>query len=138
MGEPAGRTNQQKGLLQRLGGEAAIERMLRDFYARAREDELLGKVFNVRVDDWEYHIQKVVVYWRLQTRDKPAYQRTFPSKHAPLGLREKHFRAWLALFQATAADHFAPEAATAIFDIARKVAANLFQDVVKKGDPPAF
>ncbi len=125
-------------LIAKLGGEAAIEAMLRDFYARAREDALLGAIFNARVDDWEYHIQKVVVYWRLQTRDRPAYQRTFPSKHAPLGLREKHFRAWLALFQATAADHFPPEAAGAMFDIARRVAANLFQDVVKKGAPPEF
>ena len=42
--------------------EALIAETLRDFYARARADDLLGPVF-AKVGDWEAHIGTVTDFW---------------------------------------------------------------------------
>jgi hemoglobin len=38
--------------------EAMIERLVRDFYARVRDDAVLGPVFTANIDDWEPHLQR--------------------------------------------------------------------------------
>jgi len=39
--------------------EAMIERLVRGFYARVREDDLLGPIFASRIVDWEPHLQQM-------------------------------------------------------------------------------
>ena len=52
------------GIAGRTGiDEAMIERLVRGFYARIREDELLGPIFAARIADWEPHLQRMFAFW---------------------------------------------------------------------------
>ena len=37
--------------------EEAIARLVPAFYARVREDEVLGPIFNGAVEDWPHHLE---------------------------------------------------------------------------------
>lgn len=39
--------------------EAMIERLVRRFYARVRDDDVLGPIFAAQIDDWEPHLRKM-------------------------------------------------------------------------------
>src|SRR3546814_3747930 len=43
--------------------EAMIEDLVHRFYARVREDALLGPVFEERVADWGSHLQRMCSFW---------------------------------------------------------------------------
>ena len=43
--------------------EALIERLVRGFYSRVREDVMLGPVFQARIADWEPHLQRMCAFW---------------------------------------------------------------------------
>ena len=122
-------------LLQRIGGEKVLEALLRDFYGKAREDDLLGPVFSRVVDDWEYHIQKVVIYWRRQTQGEPNYRQAFTLKHQPLLLKPPHFDRWLSLFKGACERHLSEKEAADVFDIAIKVAETLHLAVLDGKEP---
>ena len=40
-----------------------IAKLVATFYARAREDEILGPVFNRAVHDWDEHIAQITDFW---------------------------------------------------------------------------
>jgi len=37
--------------------EEAIATCVQEFYRKAREDSLLGPIFNAKVDDWDVHLR---------------------------------------------------------------------------------
>lgn len=118
-------------LLSRLGGERGLEILLRDFYGTAREDEILGPIFQKHVANWEYHMERVVIYWRRQTEGEPNYKQGFPARHRPLRLRHEHFERWLGLFRASC-DRVLPSGqADEVYDIASRVAEHLAREVVR-------
>src|SRR5262245_23805816 len=43
--------------------EAMIDRLLRGFYARVREDDLIGPIFVALSSDWEPHLQRMCAFW---------------------------------------------------------------------------
>lgn len=43
--------------------EAMVERLVRSFYARARDDAILGPIFAAKIRDWEPHLQKMFAFW---------------------------------------------------------------------------
>jgi hemoglobin len=48
-------------------GDALDERQLKAlipcFYARVREDPLIGPVFNGAITDWDDHLEKLISFW---------------------------------------------------------------------------
>ena len=65
---PEHRAALTRAITERSGlDEAAIERVVRAFYAAARGDPLLGPVFG-RVADWEPHIARVCAFWSSVAR----------------------------------------------------------------------
>ena len=130
-------TKDSLSLYERLGGEAALEEMLRDFYGRARQHKLLGPKFRI-VDDWEFHISKVSFYWRRQTEGPPNFDRNFPLRHQPLFLSERHFRSWLILFRAACLRRWDPPDALELFEIALGTARNLFGKICPLDGEPNF
>ena len=51
--------------------EAMIHRVVHRFYERARDDELLGPVFDRHVDDWPTHLATMVDFYPwLGARDE--------------------------------------------------------------------
>jgi hemoglobin len=113
------------------GIEAGVsEPMIRDlvhaFYARVRADALLGPVFSAVVTDWDTHLSKMCAFWSSVTLMTGRYKGTPMQAHAGLPqIAPAHFRQWLAVFRATAAEVCPPDAAALFIDRAERIAGSL-------------
>jgi hemoglobin len=105
--------------------EADIERLVRTFYGRAREDEILGPVFAAHVEDWEHHLLRIRDFWSSVVLRSGRYRGRPVPAHVPLPIDAAHFDRWLELFEKTALDVFPPPAAGIFVERARMIAASL-------------
>lgn len=107
--------------------EEEITALVHAFYARVRDDGLLGPIFDRHVHDWDSHLAKMVDFWSSALRGTARFRGTPMPKHVALpGLSEALFRHWLQLFAATAAE--LPNAAMAerATDLAGRIAESLW------------
>lgn len=114
-------------LFERLGGRQTIEKLLRHFYADVRQHQLLGPIFNSKVENWTEHIEKIAKFWSQVTGGPARYAGGMPIKHIPLGLREEHFKAWLGLWEINCRQWLAPEPAAELIAQAHQIAIRLRQ-----------
>jgi hemoglobin len=105
--------------------EAMIERLVRGFYARVREDDLLGPIFASRIVDWEPHLQQMSAFWSSVALMSGRYHGQPMAKHLPLPIDARHFDRWLELFGETAHDLCPPKAADHFVTIVRRIAESL-------------
>lgn len=105
--------------------EAMIERLVRTFYARVRNDGLLGRVFDERIADWEPHLQRMCAFWSSVALMSGRYHGDPMEKHLFLPIDARHFDRWLALFEGTAHETCPPAAAEHFVERARRIAASL-------------
>ncbi len=82
--------------------EAAIETCVRNFYARGRNDDLLGPVFNSTVRDWERHLKRIHDFWSRTLLGTARYLGHPYPVHMHLTVEPEHFVRWFALFEETA------------------------------------
>ncbi len=84
-----------------------IRLLVDTFYGRARQDELIGPVFNNTIQDrWPQHLAKLYSFWQTILLGERTYQGAPFIPHFPLGIDARHFERWLTLFQATIDDLF--------------------------------
>jgi hemoglobin len=105
--------------------EPLIEQLVRTFYARARDDALLGPVFAARIRDWEPHLQQIMAFWSNVMLKSGRYRGTPLQAHLGLPIDEAHFARWLALFEQTARELCPPPAADAFVGKAQMIAKSL-------------
>jgi hemoglobin len=105
--------------------EAMIDRLVRGFYARVRQDPLIGPVFDARIRDWEPHLQRMCAFWSSVALMSGRYHGQPMPKHLPLPVDARHFDRWLALFEATARDLCPAKAADHFAERARRIAESL-------------
>lgn len=105
--------------------EVLIERLVRGFYARVREDALIGPVFEARIKDWEPHLQQMFAFWSSVALMTGRYHGQPMRKHLPLPVDAQHFDRWLTLFEATARELCSPKAAEHFIERARRIAESL-------------
>jgi hemoglobin len=94
--------------------DAMIDRLVRTFYGKVRQDEVLAPVFAARISDWEPHLIRMGEFWSSVALMSGVYHGQPMEKHLPLPVDARHFDRWLQLFReaarevcpATAADHF--------------------------------
>ncbi len=104
-----------------------IDRLVNDFYARVKVDELLGPVFNdIAGVDWPSHIPKIADFWETALFRSGNYRGNPLRPHLQLSQqtemdREK-FQHWLGLFFASADSLFEGENAGHIKRIAADMA----------------
>ncbi len=88
-----------------LCSEDEIDRLVRRFYGRVRQDGLLGPVFEAHVHDWEEHMQHLVDFWSALLRGTRRFRGAPMQKHMVIDeLREELFERWLVLFRQTTAE----------------------------------
>ena len=105
--------------------ETMIERLVRGFYARIREDDLLGPVFAARIHDWEPHLQRMCAFWSSVVLSSGTYHGQPMRMHLPLPVDAQHFDRWLLLFEQTARDLFSEQIAEFFVERARRIARSL-------------
>ena len=87
-----------------LCNEDEVVALVADFYARIRDDELLGPIFARHVRDWDRHLPKMVDFWSSALRRTGRYRGTPMPVHSALpGLDAAHFSRWLRIFRTTTA-----------------------------------
>jgi len=102
---PAGGMTPQGRILsaEPLCSEEEISRLVHAFYARVRQDAVLGPIFDAHIDDWDHHLAKLVDFWSSILLRTGRYSGTPMPRHAALpGLEAELFQRWLALFRQTA------------------------------------
>ena len=105
--------------------EAMIERLVRGFYGRVRDDAVIGPVFAARIADWEPHLARMCAFWSSVALMTGRYHGQPMQKHLPLPVDAAHFDRWLALFEATARELCPPKAADHLIERARRIAESL-------------
>lgn len=105
--------------------EKMIERLVRAFYVRVRQDPLLGPVFEERIVDWEPHLENMFAFWSSLTLMTGRYHGQPMAKHVVLPVDASHFDRWLELFAETARELCPPEAAERFIERAHRVAESL-------------
>jgi len=105
--------------------ETMIERLVRSFYAKIRQDALLGPIFDARIRDWEQHLQRMCEFWSSVALMSGRYHGNPMAKHLPLPVDATHFDQWLSLFEDTAREICPPKAAAHFVERARRIAESL-------------
>ena len=107
--------------------ESEIASLVDAFYAKVREDEALGPVFNGAIDDWPRHLVKLQAFWSSVMLTTGRYKGSPMAAH----IRHSHaieagmFDRWLALWRETARERLAPEVAEAIIARAERIGESL-------------
>jgi hemoglobin len=123
---PARREALTAEIMERTGiDEAMIERLVRGFYAKVREDTVLGPVFEARIKDWEPHLAQMCAFWSSVALMTGRYHGTPMARHLPLPVDGGHFDRWLALFEETAREVCPGEAEAHFVERARRIAQSL-------------
>jgi hemoglobin len=79
--------------------EAEVAELVDSFYARVRDDAILGPVFERHVADWSRHLPKMIDFWSSALRGSKNYRGTPMPVHCALpGLTHSMFEHWLDLF----------------------------------------
>lgn len=107
---------------------AAIKDLVALFYARIREDAVLGPVFtDIIGEEWSTHLEKVAAFWRYATRlDRTYDARNFMLSHTRhMRIQASLLPRWLMIFRKSARDACTEEAADHLIDIAERMAVSL-------------
>lgn len=102
--------------------EENIARLVQTFYGRAREDDLLGPIFNAAVADWDHHLAQLTDFWSSMMLKTGRYNGRPMRPHLVLPLTGAHFDRWLLLFEPTVREIFDTDVADAINLRARRIA----------------
>lgn len=105
--------------------EPAIAALVDRFYAKARRDPLIGPVFNDAVEDWDEHLRKLCDFWSSVMLTTGRYKGNPMAAHMKLPIQPHFFERWLALWQETAGEVFAPEPAALFRHKAGRIAESL-------------
>ena len=107
--------------------EALIERVVRRFYAKVRQDRTLGPILEAVIGaDWEPHLATMCDFWSSVLRMTGRYKGKPMVAHLRLKTVEPaHFEIWLALFRETAREECAPDVAALFVDRAERIAESL-------------
>ena len=106
-----------------------VERLVHSFYARVRQDELLGPIFNESIseEEWAAHLEKLVDFWETVLFSVPKFKGNPVTAHQKVdeqqsySIEPKHFGKWIQLWYSTIDSLFTGEKAQRAKDNARKM-----------------
>lgn len=106
--------------------EAMLHRLVHTFYARIRQDDALGPIFEKSIGHrWDEHLVIMVDFWSSIALSTGRYGGKPHLAHRDLGLSPGHFQHWLTLFEETARKVCPADAAAFFIDRAHRIADSL-------------
>ena len=82
--------------------EAYIGLLVERFYARIRDDAILGPIFNNRIKAWPEHLERMKQFWRSVLHNSGSFSGNPMLKHVAIPqIEATEFEHWLALFEQT-------------------------------------
>ena len=119
-----------------LCDEDDVARLVHSFYAKVRQDAVLGPFFHAHVHDWDHHLEKMVDFWSSTLRGTGRYRGTPMPKHAALpGLDVHLFERWLLLFRETTLSLGNPALRARADDLAARIAQSLWYGYQMSASP---
>lgn len=117
--------------------EQQLATLVDRFYAKVREDAVLGPVFNGAISDWPHHLGKMVDFWSSVMLTSGRY------KGNPMMMHLKHvarirpvmFDRWLELWRETARESLNEVGAVAVIAKAERIAESLQLGMFFKLEP---
>lgn len=91
------------------------------FYGNARQDELLGPIFDEAIDDWKHHLPTMYQFWERLLFGVEEYTGNPFEKHLNLPIQAIHFTRWMEIFKMTVDENFSGVKA----DEAKRLARNI-------------
>jgi len=117
----------------------AIETAVHQFYARARQDPLLGDIFNSTVIDWDVHLRVITNFWSDVLLKTKRYSGHPFVAHVHLPIEPHHIEHWLSLFTEIVHDTLPPQYAEIALARARMMGESfrvgIFPFIDKEGKP---
>lgn len=118
-----------------------VTAIVHSFYGKVQADPHIGHIFDVRIDDWPYHLNRMVNFWSGILYGERAYtmhpRGTPPILHMAIReLEVDHFNTWLGLWNETAHELFTPPYAEVLVGRATNIARNLSRHLRTDGTPP--
>ena len=116
------------------------EHLVREFYARALEDPVIGFLFtDVAHLDLEAHVPRITSFWETILLGAPSYRGGAFAPHAALNakarLKQGHFDRWVWLWEQTVDALFAGGRAELAKNHARRVAAAFHARLTGQPEP---
>jgi hemoglobin len=96
--------------------EQSIASLVDRFYAKVREDALLGPVFNGAIGDhWPEHLATLTDFWTSVLLASGRYKGNPMMAHLAIPQMDKdHFSRWIELWQETTTEVFGPQISQAL------------------------
>ena len=117
--------------------EESLKLLVDTFYARVRQDELIGPVFNGAIDDWPEHLERLQAFWSSVMLTSGRYKgRPLPAhiKHGD-AINPAAFERWLGLWRETTSELFDADVAAALQEKAERIAESLSLGIAYHRDP---
>lgn len=107
--------------------EGSLRELVHTFYARVRQDELIGPLFNDAVHDWPDHLERLQAFWSSVMLTSGRYKgRPLPAHLQHAGrINNRSFERWLALWGETTNEMFDSSVAAALQEKASRIAESL-------------
>ena len=107
--------------------EAQLSVLVDLFYARVREDAMLGPIFNNAIADWPEHLEKLTAFWSSVMLTSGRYKGQPLAAHIRQASRidNASFDRWLALWKQTTEELFDPALAARLQEKAARIAESL-------------
>ena len=120
--------------MNKIENRKDVNILVNKFYAKIRQDELLGPIFNghIPAENWPEHLEKLTDFWETNLFGIPKFKGNPSQKHASVDknmghtIEQLHFGKWLQLWFETIDELYEGELARKAKESARKMATGQF------------
>lgn len=127
---------------QDIQNRADVFKVVTDFYAQVRKDQMLGPIFDAQITEWDAHLEKITGFWyQMLFQVKGAYYgnpieaHVQVDAHANHEIAPTHFGKWLYYWINTIHDRFEGPMANLMIEHARKMQTVLYLNMFKHKPP---
>lgn len=120
-----------------------ISVLVRTFYAKIREDAVLGPIFIANITDWESHLELLTDFWETQLFLKRTYHGNPVTAHQEVDdkmnhtITSEHFGLWLNLWFETIDELYTGDVAWIAKNRAQKMSTMLFMKMYEHRPNPS-